>query len=153
MTDAKGVDGVPALGISVNANIDARRQYVFQTYVDASASVADINVTLDKVNAVIDRAVAFYQIEELENTLERDKQILYSINHNMGEVEENMRMKYEATGKRGPFKMSPQEVVQKKQAQDNVKRQTEIVSLSEKRLAEAKAKAGTRDVAPSPTDR
>lgn len=150
MDETKGV--APALGISVNAQVDARRQIVFQTHVDAASTVEDINKLLDKLNTTVDRQVAFYQIEELENALERDTQILYSINHNMAEVEANARMKYEATGKRSEFKLSVQETMQKKQAQDNVTRQTEIVALARKRLAEAKAKAGIRDGASGPAN-
>lgn len=151
MDDTKGV--AAALGVSVNAQVDARRQVVFQTHIAQDTPQKDLDELLDGLNASIDRQVAFYQIEELENSLERDKQILYSIQHNMQEVEANMRQKYEASERRQPFKMSQTEVVQKKQAEDNVKRQTEIVKLAERRLAEAKEKAGKRDGSPSPANR
>ena len=151
MTGVKGV--AAALGVSLNAQIDARRQVVFQTHIDADTSQKDLDKLLDGLSASVDRQVAFYQIEELENAVERDKQILYSIQHNLEEVVGNMRLKYEASGRRGVFKMSHTEEMQKKQAHDTLKRQSEIVTLSERRLQEAKAKAGNRDGAPSPADR
>lgn len=152
MSDEKGKVETPSIGVSLNAQFASGRALVFQTHVPQSITVDGINAILDKFNSSVDRAEAFYKIEELENSLERDKQILYSIQHNMQEVEANMAAKYEASGRRQPFKMSPQEVVQKKQAQDNVVRQTEIVKLSERRLAEAREKAGNRDGAPSPAN-
>lgn len=151
MTELKG-ETAPALGISLNAQFAAGRQVVFQTHVAQETAPEEINRLLDKMNAAVDRQEAFYRIEELENALERDKQILYSITHNMENVEQNMQLKYEARGKRGEFKLSPQEAIQKKQAQDNLVRQTEIVKLAEKRLADAKEKAGNRDGAPSPAN-
>ena len=153
MGDTKGVGEAPALGVSINAQFAAGRQIVFQSYVPQEAPVEEINALLDKLNNAIDRQESWYQIEQLEKEVERDEQILYSINHNMQEVEANMRARYEAGGKRAPFKMSEKEVVQKKQAEDNVTRQTKILEGSKRRLEEARAKAGKRNVASSPADR
>lgn len=152
MPDVKGVSETPALGVSINAQVDGKRQIVFQTHVASDAPQAEIDALLDKLNASIDRSVAFYEIGLLEDALERDKQILYSIKHNMDNIEENMRVKYEASGKRGEFKLSSQEKMQKTQAHDNLTRQTEIVKLAESRLAEARKKAGVRDGASSPAN-
>lgn len=144
MSELKG-ETAPALGVSLNAQLDARRQLVFQTHVDASTSEEDLSKLVDKLNRVVDRQVAYYSIEELENALERDKQILYSVTHNLETVEANIQLKREAGGKRGEYRMSQTEVVQKKQAEDSAVRQKEIVAMSERRLAEAKKKAGIQD--------
>ena len=147
MSDEKG-ETAPALGISLNAQLDARRQLVLQTHVPAEYSEEQITKLVSTYNRVIDKQVAYYQVEELENNLERDKQILYSINRNLEDVEAMYAKRYESGNKRGN-KLSENEEKQRKQAIDNVKRQTEIVALSERRLKEAKEKAGLTDGTPS----
>jgi regulator of replication initiation timing len=144
MSDEKG-ETEPAIGVSLNANLSPTKQIVLQTHVPVEWTEEQINKLVDKLSGVIDRKEAYYRIEILEAELEQNEQALYSINDNLANVEKNALMKWEASNKRRPFEWSGQELIQKKQAEDTVVRQTKIVKQCRDRLTEAKRKAGVDD--------
>jgi hypothetical protein len=153
MDDSKG-ETAPALGISINAQVAAARQITMQSFIDRDASGADIDKLLDKLNASLDRQVAFYEIEEEEKRIEVDRNVLANVSKRLAEVEDNIRLKAgSAEGRRNPLKLSSQEEVQKKQAYDSLEEAKRRVAVGEARLVELRKKAGNRDVASSPADR
>jgi len=153
MDDSKG-ETAQALGISINAQVAPARQITFQSFVDRDAPSDQIDTLLDKWNASLDRQVAFYEIEEELKRIEVDKNVLVNITNRLAEVEDNIRLKASSeTGRRGPFKLSAQEEVQKKQANDSLKEAKKRVEDGMTRLAELKKKAGNRDGASSPANR
>jgi hypothetical protein len=146
MSDVQGEAATePAIGLSLNANLSQTKQIVLQTHIPRDWSQEQINTLVDKLSGVVDRKEAFYQIEVLEAELEHNKTTLYSIRHNLDNVEANALAKHEASGRRTPFKWSQAELVQKKQTEDSVVRQTEIVAKCQQRLDEARKKAGLTD--------
>jgi hypothetical protein len=153
MDDLKG-ETAPALGISINAQVAAARQITMQSFIDRDASGAEIDKLLDKLNASLDRQVAFYEIEEEEKRIEVDRNVLTNVSKRLAEVEDNIRLKAgSAEGRRNPLKLSTQEEVQKKQAYDSLEEAKRRVAVGEARLVELRKKAGNRDVASSPADR
>ena len=88
MTEAKG-ETEAAIGVSLNANLSPTKQIVLQTHIPCDWSQEQINTLVDKLSGVIDRKEAFYQIEVLEAELEHNKTTLYSIRHNLDNVEAN----------------------------------------------------------------
>lgn len=54
----------PAIGYSITANLNGDRQIVFQHFVGEGD---DLNGTLDKIMAAVDRQQAIYKIPELES--------------------------------------------------------------------------------------
>lgn len=153
MDDSKG-ETAPALGISINAQIAPARQITFQSFIDRDAEGADIDKLLDKMNASLDRAAAFYEMEEELKRIEVDENVLVNITNRLAEVEDNIRLKAASdTGRRNPLKLSSQEEMQKKQAHDSLAEAKRRVEAGKARLAELKKKAGNRDVASSPANR
>lgn len=149
MDDSKG-EAVPALGISINAQVAPARQITMQSFIDRDTPKEAIDALLDKLNASLDRAVAYYEIEEELKRLEVDKNVLNNVSKRLAEVEDNIRLKASSeTGRRNPLKLSSQEEMQKKQAHDSLEEAKRRVADGEARLVELRKKAGTRDGANS----
>jgi hypothetical protein len=124
-----------------------------QSFIDRDASGAEIDELLDKLNASLDRQVAFYEIEEEEKRIEVDRNVLTNVTRRLAEVEDNIRLKAASeTGRRNPIKLSSQEEMQKKQAHDSLAEAKKRVADGEARLVELRKKAGNRDGANSPAD-
>lgn len=149
MDDSKG-ETAPALGISINAQVAPARQITMQSFIDRDASGAEIDTLLDKLNASLDRQVAFYEIEEEEKRVEVDRNVLANVSKRLAEVEDNIRLKAGSVeGRRNPLKLSSQEEMQKKQAYDSLEEAKRRVAVGEARIVELRKKAGNRDGANS----
>ena len=152
MTETKGVGETPALGVSVNMQFAAGRQLVFQTHVPQETSAEELNVLLDKMNAVADRAEAYYAQEQARRQLETEEKALANMARRLSEVESNIQLKASLDGRRNP-KPSAQDETQKKQAYDTLEEGKRRVAECKKYLAELIEKAGNRDGASSPANR
>lgn len=153
MDDEKGSKTEsPTIGISVNLQYAAGRSVVFQTYVPQDINVEGLNVILDKLNFVGDRAEAYYAQEPARRQLEIEEKSIANMARRLAEVDDNMRLKAGDPTRRNP-RPSPQDEVQKKQAFDTLEE-------GKRRVAECKAfldslikKAGNRDASTSAADR
>ncbi len=152
MVDSKGDGETPALGISMELQYAGGRKAVFQTYVPRDASEAEINVIFDRVNAVADRAEAFYAQEQARRQLEVEEKAAANIVRRLSEVETNIRLKATVDNRRNP-RPSAQDEMAKRQALDSVEESRRRVAECKKFLADLIKKAGNRDGASSPTDR
>ncbi len=152
MSEKGVVVDTPALGVSMNLQFAAGRQVVFQTHLPQECSAEDLNALLDKMNAVGDRAEAFYAQEQARRQLEVEEDALNNIVRRLSEVETNIQTKAVADGRRNP-KLSAQDEVQKKQALDQVEASKKRVAACRKHLQELIEKAGNRDGASSPANR
>jgi hypothetical protein len=151
MDDAKGKVESPTIGISLNAQFAAGRTVVFQTYVPQDVTVDGINAILDKLNAVGDRAEAYYAQDQARRQLEVEENAATNIVRRLSEVEDNIKMKALVDGRRNP-KPSSTDMVQKKQALDSVEESKRRIAACKKHLAELIEKAGNRDGASSPAN-
>lgn len=55
-----------ALGFSITANIDGNRQIVFQSFIALDAPDSEANANLDRINGLIDRMRAKYELPALK---------------------------------------------------------------------------------------
>jgi hypothetical protein len=152
MDDEKGKTEVPSIGISVNLQYAAGRSMVFQTHVPQSVTVEGLDVITDKLNAVADRAEAYYAQEPARRQLEIEQKSLDNMARRLSEVDDNIRLNAMASNRR-EHKPSAQEEKAKKQALDTLEE-------GKRRVAECKAfldslikKAGNRDASTSAADR
>lgn len=152
MSDSKGETADPALGISVELQYAGGRKAVFQTYVPREASEDEINSILDKVNAVADRAEAYYAQEQARRQLEVEENAAANIVRRLSEVEGNIQLKSVAEGGRRNPKLSAHDEMQKKQALDSVEESRKRVAVCKAHLADLIKKAGNRDGASSPAN-
>lgn len=67
--DVAPVTKVPAIGYSITANLDDRRQIVVQCFVDEDADDGTVKAKLDRALSFVDRAVARYSIKKLRDEL------------------------------------------------------------------------------------
>lgn len=152
MTDSKGEKTEsPTIGLSLNMQFAAGRTVVFQTYMPQDINVEGLNVILDKLNSVGDRAEAYYAQEQARKQLEVDENVLAGIVKRLGEVEGNIRLKALADNRRNP-KPSPQDEIAKKQAYDSLEEAKRRVAVDKAHLADLIVKAGNRDGASSPAN-
>ena len=151
--DEKGVGTAPALGVSLNAQFAPGRQFVLQTHVPQECSADELNGLLDKMNAAVDRAEAYYEIEQELKRVEVDENVLLNITRRLNEVEGNIQLKSAASGKRGEYRLSAQEQMQKKQAYDSLEEAKKRVADGRARLEALRKKAGNRDGTSSPANR
>ncbi len=152
MSDTKGVDATPALGVSMNLQFAAGRQVVFQTHVPQDTTESEMNALLDLMNACGDRAEAFYAQDQARRQLEVEENALVNIVRRLSEVETNIQLKNVADGRRNP-RISASDEMAKKQALDSVEEGKRRVATCRKHLQDLIEKAGNRDGASSPANR
>lgn len=147
--DGKG-ETAPALGISLNAQFAAGRQLVFQTHVDQNTDATTIRSLITKLNDVIDAEEAYYALPEMEKKVEVDRNQLYLINQQLGELDAKAR----ATTERGRAKgLNPNETAQRDNALKSKERMEELLQKSIDLLEETRKKAANRDGTASAADR
>lgn len=144
MDEGKGGETAPALGVSLSMQYAGGRTAVLQTHVPQEISGEDLNKLLDKLNASADRQEAYYAQEQARRQLEVEEKALNNMRRRLGDVEENIRTKMLADGRRNP-KLSAQDDMQKKQAFDNITEGERRVAECQKFLDELIKKAGNRD--------
>ena len=94
-----------ALGLSYQIVLDkeARRTLVFQSHVDAAASVEQINVLLDKVASAADRQVAFYELQQAQRDFDLNMIRMRSLETQMVNMEELSQARWLARGRKGQW--------------------------------------------------
>ena len=152
MDETKGVVTAPALGVSLNAQFAAGRQVVFQTHVAQDISEDELNKLLDTMNAVADRAEAYYGQDQARKQLEVEEKALLNMTRRLSEIEGNIRIKAAQDNRRGGYKPSATEEVQKKQAYDTLEEGKSRVATCRQYLDELIRKAGNRDGTASTTN-
>jgi hypothetical protein len=120
MANAPVVDA-PALGFSFKIILDkqAQRELVFQTHVDASTPVEEINVMLDKIAKAADRQMAIYELREVRLAMADHKIKLHGLLTQRELLDEAEKQRYEAQpNARGPWSVErlPAQVRQQRQA-------------------------------------
>ena len=152
MSDEKGKVESPVIGLSLNAQFAGGRTVVFQTHVPQDVTVDGLNVILDKLNSVADRAEAYYAQEQARRHLEVEEKAVANMTRRLADVEDNIRAKAMADPRRNP-KDSSKDLMDKKQAFDTLEEGKRRVEECRKHLADLIVKAGNRDGASSPADR
>lgn len=141
MPDDTPAGSAPALGFSITANIHDRSQIVAQSFVPLDSSEDQINEALDKVMKALDRQHAKYQVKDLERKMEQEDLILRSQIEKVADLQNTAAAEHTASGRRGEFKLNPQQKV----AVDNAKKTIEGMKFNVERyrvnIAELKALA------------
>ncbi len=125
-----------AVAITVSTQIPPNRNIVLQTYLGQEQSERSFNHLMDKLGRVSDRQEAFYKKKDLVLGLAHEKKLLAQLTEDYNRIEGRSQVAWEAKGKRGPHKLSPQEEQQKTTAQINIKRYQESIAKIENEIAE-----------------
>lgn len=130
-----------ALGISFRATPANDREIVFQTHVEQDISAADLNVLLDRLAASVDRQAAKAQLVETRKLLEQHEKQRRQMGEDLANVDARALEAWEATGKRGPFKLSPKDQTAKMQATANIARWDEEIAKLRTQIIDLETKA------------
>ena len=132
----EAVSPAPAIGFSITVQLDDKHAIVAQTHVDQTAPISDINAVVDKVMAVMQR-------KEDQGELEMWKRRLYSSRTNVDMLEGDIKRQaaasvdeWQAQGKRGPYKASPQSVTAANTLKASLERSATDIKIAEERIAE-----------------
>jgi len=136
-----------AIGISLNMQIDSRRQLCFQTAISQSASADELNKVLDKMFAAGDRKVDLYETTEtikiLENTIKSNSSKVEAWQKDLVHLDEKQQDAYNehaTSGRRGEFRQDPKEKAARDNLLMNIKGFEELLKKDEEKIAELKAK-------------
>lgn len=112
----------PALGISLQLQLDERRQVVFQTHVAQDMGEQAINALLDKLARVADRQEARYRLGPLKKQLEANETIIERATGDLARVDERNRAEWSRQQKRGDPRLSAKDTQDKANIEISVKR-------------------------------
>ena len=153
MTDGKGEAADPALGISLELQYAGGRKVVFQTFVARETPQEGIDAILDRLNGSADRAEAYYAQEQAKRQLEVEENAQANIVRRLSEVEGNIQLKASQENRRGGYRPSVKDEMDKKQAHDTVEESRRRVKACRDHLDELIRKAGDRDGTSSAANR
>ena len=111
----------PALGFSIQIQIDPSRQIVAQTHLDRDASLEEINDLFDKVMMASDRQAARYKLEELHKHFAEHEEGYDRLVKNLELVDQQAQSAWETGKRRGPVQLSAKERADRANAEANVK--------------------------------
>jgi hypothetical protein len=125
-----------AVAITVSTQIPPHRSIVLQTYLGQEQPERAFNHLMDKIGRVSDRQEAFYKKKDLVLGLAHEKKFLAQLVEDYNKIEGRSQAAWEAKGKKGPHKLSPQEESQKEIAEVNMKKYKESIAKIENEIAE-----------------
>ena len=125
-----------AVAITVSTQIPPHRSIVLQTYLGQEQPERAFNHLMDKIGRVSDRQEAFYKKKDLVLGLAHEKKFLAQLVEDYNKIEGRSQVAWEAKGKKGPHKLSPQEESQKGIAEVNMKKYKESIAKIENEIEE-----------------
>lgn len=106
-----------AIGFQVQYQLGEGKGLAFSSCVDASADASVINAALDKLVIAAERQSARIKLPQLRKQLERllvvhdrAKQDIYRLDQETGMQEQAWEQQYKESGRRGAFKLAPQQI-------------------------------------------
>lgn len=116
------IDTAPAIGVSLDITIDGHRKVVFQTYVPQDVEASVLDALLLKLNTVADRSKAQYQLDAWQDKLRDDTKQLELFRKALAQVDEKARLDWEATGRKGAFKLDARQQAERHNSLSTVQR-------------------------------
>jgi hypothetical protein len=133
--DEKGI----AVAITVTSQVGTNRNIVLQTFMDRDAPIAAFHAVVDKLTTTSNRQEAILQLEEEEATLDRVKRTLDQQIADFNLVEPRAEAAWQASGKKGTFKMNPNEIAAKENCKKNIEQFRSAIKKHEEQIAKYKA--------------
>lgn len=130
----------PAIGFSINYQIDDRRGIVAQTHVPQDASSATMDEVLDRIFTSIDRRVTMFKLEDWHRKLANDQKQLKRLEEDYARIGEVHLAAWEASGKRGAFKLDTKQEQDKRNAESTLERYRQEIEINLQGIAECEAK-------------
>lgn len=136
----------PAIGFSINYQIDERRGIVAQTHVPQAASPAEMDDVLDRIFTSIDRRVTVFKLEDWQRKLANDQKQLARLMEDFIRIGETHQAAWAASGKKGAFRLDTKQEADKRNAESTIERYRQEIELDLQGIAECEAKLKRDDL-------
>ena len=128
-----------AAQVTMTAQTSSNRSIVMQTYLPRDAALGMYHGVLDKMSTAIDRQEAKANLEGLEAEQALEEKTLKAMEEDYLAVPARARAAWQASGRKGEYKPSPQEQAQKGQAEQGIKRFRESIEKRKGAIAKCRA--------------
>ena len=136
------IEKEPSIGISYTCELPGKKALVLQSFVPRDGNTGELNGVLDKIRIASERQFAFGMIEHLKLQLEQEMKIAEDTAKNISIVDENMKKRWDTSGRKGDLKLTAAEETQQRQAFNNVEECKKRIAKVKKDIAEYEAKIG-----------
>lgn len=133
--DAKAI----ATAVTITSQVGTNRNMVLQTYIPRDASIAEYHAICDKLVCTANRQEAMLQLEEEEANLAVEQKTLKQMTEDFHAIEPRAEKAWQASGRKGPYKMNASEAAQKANAETNIRRFQEAITKRQERISKYRA--------------
>jgi hypothetical protein len=117
--------------ISFQASMGESRGAVFETYLPQDAAITEYHAVMDKLRKVAERQEAIKMVKDIAIRLEADKANLAALVADMKRVETDQINRWDAGGRKGPFKLSESENTHRKNLEGSIINRQKAIELLE----------------------
>lgn len=128
-----------AVAFSLSVNLSDKHAITMQTHTAADAT--NKNDVVDELTSIADRLIARYSLKAMRKNLTLQETQLKNLIANIGRIDAAHRTAYDATGKRGEFKLSKHQQQERDNAIETRKRFEELIDATKKEIAETEKEA------------
>lgn len=86
----------PAIGYSIVANLDGKRQITAQYFVAGDEDMVTIHANVDRVLSIVDRQIARYEIEEIREEASKQRNTLAQAEEDLARIDHDFDTKQAA---------------------------------------------------------
>ena len=142
-----------AVGFSLSATINDKRNLVMQTHIAADASREEMYTLIEKLCSIADVLDTRYRLHDMKLILEKAREELPVHERKLQEYEEKTVREYRASGKRSDFEWKGQAHANRDNMLTTVAGARQNIIRFEKAIAEAEAELGAMNGASSTANR
>lgn len=132
----------PSIGISYTCELPGKKALVMQSFVPRDCAAKDLDAVLDKVRVAADRQFAFGAVVQLKLQLEQEIKMASDHAARMAQVDENMKAKWNSSGRKGDLKLSQNEEQAQRQAYAQAEESKKRIAKVKSEISEFEAKIG-----------
>lgn len=134
---------IPAIGISLNFQVDKNRQLVLQSSIDRDCDSGQLDELLNKLFIASDKKVAYYDFLALQEDIEIHEKQLRVIQEDIDRVDAKHKEAYELhanSSRRGDFELPAQQKQERANAMLTKQRFEDEIRLRKEKLEKLRAK-------------
>jgi len=136
------IEKEPSIGISYTCELPGKKALVLQSFVPRDCDAKDLDATLDKIRVASERQFAFGAIVQLRLQLEQEEKMAADHAMRMAQVDENMKARWNSTGRKGDLRLTQKEETEQRQAYAHAEESKKRIAKVRAEIAEFEAKIG-----------
>lgn len=136
-------NGDPAIGISIQAEVEPGRSIVFQTHVEQEIQSVALDRILDKLADRLDRQTAKFSIVKLKQKREQNEVKMRETAEIDRVEDDKAKADYGERGRHGNFKLSPAQQTNKQSRAEIMRRCKEEIDAIDGLIKECEERIGT----------